>query len=348
MEFGEWPGAVCDLLDDGNLLRAGKDTIEIRDWDNNRIWVFPLNAKLGLNQHHDMDALLNGNVLCLVIDKVSSADMYALGKDTAVDPGEIKLDKVIELKPIGLASAEIVWEWHFADHFIQDIDNTRPNFGVIAAHPELLDINYSTVFTTDFIHGNGMDYNPTLDQIVLSAQSLNEIYIIDHSTITLEAAGHSGGQVTELTKDGDVLWIYRNSRGEQSYLRFEPVINKNSSIFRAEKYPVNFIRFQGKDLNGKGILEGTNAISDTRQLSTGILSVEVFNLLLENPVRDNLVRFTKFIEKAEVILYNMQGKTLLHLTRFEGKYLNLDIVSVVYQLLVKNEEGLHSRRILVD
>jgi hypothetical protein len=35
-----------------------------------------------------------------------------------------------------------VWEWHIWDHLIQDDDKTKANFGDVAAHPELIDINF--------------------------------------------------------------------------------------------------------------------------------------------------------------------------------------------------------------
>ena len=46
-------------------------------------------------------------------------------------------DKIVELQPIGLDSANIVWEWKFWDHLIQDVDSNLVNYGIISMHPEL-------------------------------------------------------------------------------------------------------------------------------------------------------------------------------------------------------------------
>lgn len=205
--FGELPALVCYLLEDGSLVRAGKDTIQRKDWNNNLTWSYALDANLGVNQHHDIEVLPNGNVLALLFDFYTNAEMYAQGKDTVLVSGEHKLDRIIELQPVGLDSAVVVWDWKYMDHFIQDIDNTRPNFGVIADHPELLDINFPTNFGVDHTHGNAIDYNADLDHIIISARSLNEVMIIDHSTTTAEAAGHTGGNSG---RGGDFLWRWGN------------------------------------------------------------------------------------------------------------------------------------------
>jgi hypothetical protein len=60
---------------------------------------------------------------------------------------------------------------------------------------------------SDAYHLNAINYNPDLDQIILSSPNLNEVFIIDHSTSTQEAAGHRGGR---WGKGGDLLYRWGN------------------------------------------------------------------------------------------------------------------------------------------
>ena len=59
----------------------------------------------------------------------------------------------------------------------------------------------------DWLHVNSVDYNEELDQIVLSVRAFGELWIIDHSTTTLEASGHTGGNSG---KGGDILYRWGN------------------------------------------------------------------------------------------------------------------------------------------
>ncbi|TAH36403.1 MAG: hypothetical protein EYC70_11430 [Planctomycetota bacterium] len=61
----------------------------------------------------------------------------------------------------------------------------------------------------DWLHTNAIHYNPELDLILLSTPRLNEIWIIDHSTSSAEAASHRGGR---RGKGGDLLYRYGNPR----------------------------------------------------------------------------------------------------------------------------------------
>ncbi len=205
-EFSETPGATCYFLENGNLLRVGKDSIEIRDWDSNQIWSYATTDN-GIAAHHDIHPLPNGNVLCVASDIYTNTDIAEEGRDPNNTDATFKLDRIIELQPVGEHDAHIVWEWKFIDHMIQDFDDTKDNFGVVEDYPELLDLNFENGQTKDWTHVNGIEYNEELDQILLTARHLSEIYIIDHSTTTLEASGHTGGNSGN---GGDFIWRWGN------------------------------------------------------------------------------------------------------------------------------------------
>lgn len=206
--FTESPGATCYLLPNSNLLRAGKDNLEIRDWNNNIVWSYPTTAN-GIAQHHDIEPLPNGNILCIVSDIYTLANITSEGRNPAITDTTFKIDKIIELQPIGINNANIVWEWKFINHFIQDFDATKQNYGIVQNHPELLDLNFTNGQDFDYTHLNAIDYNASLDQIMISARHLSEVYIIDHSTTTLQAASNTGGNSN---KGGDFLWRWGNSQ----------------------------------------------------------------------------------------------------------------------------------------
>jgi hypothetical protein len=204
--FSETPGATAYLLENGNLLRAGSDSLELRAWDNTLLWSYPTTDN-GLKQHHDIEPLPNGNILLLLNDIRPGSELVAEGRDPSNVAVNFKMDRIVELEPIGTNQANIVWDWRFFDHLVQDFDISKPNYNDPALHPELLDLNYDNGQINDFTHVNGIDYHAGLDQIIMSARSLNEVYIIDHSTTTAEAAGHTGGNAN---RGGDFVWRWGN------------------------------------------------------------------------------------------------------------------------------------------
>jgi hypothetical protein len=64
-------------------------------------------------------------------------------------------------------------------------------------------------FEADWLHTNAVDYNPALDLIVMSTPHMGEIWVIDHSTTTAQAATSSGGK---RGKGGDLLFRWGNPR----------------------------------------------------------------------------------------------------------------------------------------
>ena len=217
------PGMSAYLLEDGSLLRAGRvfahfssggsgGLIERISWEDELIWSYTI-ANETMHQHHDLAILPNGNILTIVWEKRSDITAIQAGKDPlSIGNSGVWFEKIIEIKPIGNDDAEIIWEWNLFDHLIQDIDSTKNNYGVIAEHPELIDINGNNMHagipgSADWFHMNSVDYNEDLDQIIFSSRTFNEIYVIDHSTSTIEASSGSGGLAG---KGGDILYRWGN------------------------------------------------------------------------------------------------------------------------------------------
>ena len=167
--------------------------------------------------------LPNGNALLLTNEARTREEAIAAGAnpDLVEDDG-ILVDYIVEIRPDGPSGGgEVVWEWRIWDHLVQDYDPGKANYGDVAQSPELIDINFTLaeVFNKpkeieqrpgmDWTHANSLDYNPELDQIMLSPRHFSEVWIIDHSTTREEAAGHTGGNSG---KGGDLLYRWGNPR----------------------------------------------------------------------------------------------------------------------------------------
>jgi len=214
------PGNTVYLRDDGSIVKTKRSSdisgdaiwaggggaiVEIRSWENDLIWSFELNNE-NARLHHDIEPLPNGNILMVAWERISAEDAIAAGRDAAtLTQGDLWPDYVFEVNP---DNDEIVWEWHAWDHLIQDFDPTKANFGVIADHPELIDLNWDTNNgRSDWMHINSIDYNEDLDQVMISVPQFNEIWIIDHTTTTEQAATSFGGFVN---RGGNLLYRVGN------------------------------------------------------------------------------------------------------------------------------------------
>lgn len=214
------PGNTAYLLKNGNLLKTkrsnfflsdsiwaggGGALVEIRDWNNNLVWRFEQNSP-DRRIHHDIRPMPNGNILMISWElKTSEAAIEAGRNPATIDKNRMWPDYILEVNP---NTNQVVWEWHAWDHLIQDFNPNKANYGTVAQHPELIDLNWgSRDGTPDWLHSNAIDYNPRLDQILLCVPAFDEVWIIDHSTTTQEAAGHTGGQGG---KGGDLLYRWGN------------------------------------------------------------------------------------------------------------------------------------------
>jgi len=220
---GSRPGTYAYLQADGSVITTKRSaitagnpifsggaggTVEKRAWDNTLLWTFTLNDSFS-RLHHDIEPLPNGNILMISWEKKTAAQAIAYGRNPAfVANGEIWPDKIIEVKPNGTNGSSIVWEWHLWDHLIQNFDSTKPHYGKPANFLGKVDFNYGGVGSAkNWAFLNAISYNKELDQIVVSAPSMNEIWIIDHSTTTAEAATSTGGKSKQ---GGDLIFRWGN------------------------------------------------------------------------------------------------------------------------------------------
>jgi len=186
--------------------------VELLDWNNNLLWRYNYFKDKSHHQHHDIEPLPNGNVLILAWGYRSAAEAKAKGRLLEKD---IWPTQIVEVQPVGSSEGIIVWEWHLWDHTMQDVSDTLPNFGIVREHPELLDINVGSgggafpgnINGIDWLHCNSVEYIEEHDWILISSKHLHEIFIIDHSTTSEEAAGHTGGNYG---KGGDFLYRWGN------------------------------------------------------------------------------------------------------------------------------------------
>ena len=207
------PGGSIYLLENGTLLRTAKTAggpggiglVEMIDWNSTIIWSHSVDSTHG-RQHHDVELLPNGNILLIVRDIRTQAEVIQAGSLTT--QASVNSEQIIEIQPdLVNGGATVVWEWKAWEHLIQDADSTKDDYGVVSDHPNRVDINFLDHNSSDWLHMNGVDYNEEFDQIMLSVRDFSEFWIIDHSTTLAESADSVGGTFGQ---GGDILYRWGN------------------------------------------------------------------------------------------------------------------------------------------
>lgn len=280
---------------DGNRIFHGGGAgyrLEQFAWNGERLWEFIYASEDHL-MHHDIEPMPNGNVLILAWEMKTAEKAIAAGRNPdLIEDGELWPEHVIEVKPVRPNGGEIVWEWHLWDHVVQDFDETKANYGDVAAHPELVELNPLGHWMdniseeemkvlealgyvgddpdaeegeeegrrnrrrgsgADWHHANAIDYNPELDQIAISALGNNELWVIDHGLTTEEARGHTAGRYG---KGGDLLYRWGNPFAYRAGLEDDQQLFAQHNVqWIPEGRPGagNFLAFN----NGRGRSDGT-------------------------------------------------------------------------------------------
>ena len=112
------------------------------------------------------------------------------------------------ISEVDIQTKQLVWEWCFQDHLIQNFSPSANNYATDIANQyyggnieeafyRRLDVNVKTNQGTigphsDWTHINSMDYNEERDEVVLNSRQHSEFYVVDHNTTTAEAKGKKG------------------------------------------------------------------------------------------------------------------------------------------------------------
>ena len=214
-------GSVAYLREDGLLLRSGQrgaaigllpgsfSTVQLVDPEGQVVWEYNLQEPNEITLHHDFKPIGDGNVLVTVWEFLNAVEMQALGWQQPAGETGVWMEGLREIEPnLEDGSSEIVWEWYLSDHLVQDADAGDANFGVVADSPGLVDINFNAgIRSGDYFHISGIDYNPERDEIVVCPNVIDELWVIDHSTTTAEAATSAGGN---RGRGGDIIYRWGN------------------------------------------------------------------------------------------------------------------------------------------
>lgn len=291
------PGQSVYLLENGNLLRTGTfagsfqgggqgGIFELFNWDGDLLWSYRM-ADDDIHAHHDIAPLPNGNFLAIAWARRSEEEASAAGRR---EISELWSECIFELEILPDNQANIVWKWDVWDHLVQDWFTNRENFDGVNTNPGLVDINYlnNNQFSQgDWIHLNAIDYNPELDQIALSSRNYNEIWVIDHSTSTQEAASSSGGRYG---KGGDLLYRYGNPAAYKQGSQQDQLFFQQHDIrWIPEDYPNGgkFMIFNNKVLSDQSRVEIWSAALDGNG-----------DYLLENNVFPSVTRDWEFTKEG--------------------------------------------------
>ena len=178
------------FLDNGNILDSSTDDpsrgggfVEV-DWDGNVVWRY-IEARPDYAPHHDFIRIFNKKLgayttLYIANRSITHEQAIAAGCDPSRNYDGAQMDAIVEVDMDG----NIIWEWWFFDHVVQDIDPAKDNYvgegKTIADYPGRIDLNLpGRPVKRDWLHCNSLDYNAESGHIVTNSVQ-GELYVIDH------------------------------------------------------------------------------------------------------------------------------------------------------------------------
>ena len=194
----EYPCFYAELLPNGGMLRHSRipdaapnfggaaGLLEEFDWSGKKIWEYKCYTPGKEVSHHTFEVMPNGNILLPVWQYHSYDEAIAKGLDPdklgrAMLPDGVKVGKGMVrgiwpdvIREVERGTGKTVWEWKVWDHI-----GTTPDKFDINAFCDLGNIML-WLAGPDWIHLNGVAYNPETNEIAFTSRNLGEVFIIDY------------------------------------------------------------------------------------------------------------------------------------------------------------------------
>ena len=171
---------------DGVLLDAvggnpsNQNTWRELDWAGNVKWQYT-ESRSSYHGHHDFTKIYNPKLGDSTFLYIANKDLTAqqcldAGCDPQYSYTGSQMDAIVEVNRQGT----VIWEWWFFDHVVQDMFPAKSTYGIIANTPGRINLNIrGNHVKSDWMHCNSLDYNETLDLVVVNSVH-GEFYVIDH------------------------------------------------------------------------------------------------------------------------------------------------------------------------
>lgn len=195
------------LLDAVGGNPSNSNTWKELDWDGNVVWQYT-ESRSTYHAHHDFEKIYNPKLGTSTFIYIANKDLTSQQcLDAGCDPSNkytgAQMDVIVEVE----MSGKVIWEWSFFDHVVQDIDASKPTYGVIKDSPGKIDLNMrGNPVKSDWLHCNSLDYNQDLDLIVINSVH-GEFYVIDHGN-TFIKGNPTGSIALAASAKGDFLYRF--------------------------------------------------------------------------------------------------------------------------------------------
>ncbi len=177
------------------------------DWNGNVVWQYT-EARSGYWPHHDFEKIFNkkrndSTFIYIANKDLTSQQCLDAGCDPANNYTGAQMDVIVEVDRLG----NVIWEWSFFDHIVQELYPAKPNYGVVKNTPGKININMpGNPVKSDWLHCNSLDYNQTQDLIVINSVQ-GEFYVIDHGNTFIANNPDSSKKLAASSK-GDFLYRF--------------------------------------------------------------------------------------------------------------------------------------------